>query len=185
MSYLLGVHVRTLYNWEKDGVIDAIRTPGNKRLYNIDNYVKLNNINIIDNDVSDKLNISYARVSSRGQKDDLENQKKLLMSKYSNNMLIEDIGSGINLNRRGIRKIIKLGIEGKINEVVVVHKDRLTRYGFDLIEFLIKEYSGGKIVVLENKSKLGIEMELENDVLELMNVYVARRNGLRKYKLSK
>ena len=81
--------------------------------------------------IKTKQKIIYARVSSQGQKDDLERQKKLLQYKYPKYMLIEDIGMRLNLNKRGIRKIIDLAINVKIEEVVVVHKDRLARFGFD------------------------------------------------------
>ena len=100
-----------------------------------------------------KLKIAYVRVSTNGQKDDLERQIKYMKKKYPNHKVIEDIGSGINFNRKGLRKIIKLAIEGKIKELVVAYKDRLTRFGFELIEDLIKEYSNGKIIILNKKRK--------------------------------
>jgi len=105
-----------------------------------------------------------------------------LRKKYPKNKLIEDIGSGINLNRRGLRKIIKLVIEGRIEELVIVHRDRLTRFGYELIEDLIKDYSGGKIIILSERQELEPEEELIKDVLTIMNVFVARMNGMRKYK---
>lgn len=105
-----------------------------------------------------------------------------MRKKYPKNKLIEDIGSGINLNRRGLRKIIKLVIEGRIEELVIVHRDRLTRFGYELIEDLIKDYSGGKIIILSERQELEPEEELIKDVLTIMNVFVARMNGMRKYK---
>jgi predicted site-specific integrase-resolvase len=121
-------------------------------------------------------------VSSHGQKDDLERQKKLLQNKYPEYTLIEDIGSGLNLNKRGLRKIIDLAINGKIEEVVVVHKDRLTRFGFELIEDLIIKYSEGKITVINKKKEITPEEELVLDVIQIMNVFTAKMNGLRKYR---
>ncbi len=184
----LGVHQRTLYLWEKKGLIEAIRTPGNKRLYNVNKFLEDNkckeNIcnNLDDLDKEDKLNIAYIRVSSQNQKDDLERQKQLMVHKYPNHIIIEDIGSGLNLNKRGIRKIIHLAIEGKINELVVAHRDRLTRFGFELIEEIINKYSKGKIIILSEPEKLEPEEEIVKDIMSIMNVYVAKINGLRKYK---
>ena len=89
--------------------------------------------------------------------------------------MIQDIRSGVNLNRKRLRKIIRLGIEGKISELVVAYKDRLTRYGYKLIEDIIKEYSEGKIIIVNKKDNLEPEEELAFDVLQIMN-------GLRKYK---
>ena len=95
-------------------------------------------------------------------------------------MLIQDVGSGLNFKRKGIRKLIKLAIGGRVNEVVVAHKDRLTRIGFDLLEFIIKEYSNGQIIVLDNNDS---QDELMKDMLQLMNCFVAKMNGLRRYSL--
>ena len=93
------------------------------------------------------------------------------------------MGSGLNLNKKGIKKIIKLAIAGKINELVVAYRDRLTRFGFELIEELINDYSKGKIIVLNEKDKIEPEEELVKDIMSIMNVYVAKMNGLRKYRL--
>jgi len=189
-SEILGVCQKTLHLWDKAKKIETIRTPGKKRLYNVNKFLKNSVINTekseevykeIDSK-TEKLNISYARVSSQGQIDDLVRQKELIHEKYPNHLLIEDIGSGINLNKRGIRKIINLAIGGKINELVIAYKDRLTRYGYELIEDLIKEYSNGKIIIINKKDDLEPEAELVYDVLQIMNVFVAKMNGLRKYK---
>lgn len=188
---LLGVHARTLYQWDKKKLIETIRTPGGKRLYNVKKYldnIEKNKTNVLQvnnptiNDLyQNKDNIIYARVSSIGQKSDLENQIALLKNKYPKYKLITDIGSGINLNRRGLRNIIDSAIKGNINELVIVHKDRLCRFGYELIEDLIKKYSNGKIIILENKGKKEPREELVDDVLQIMNIFVAKLNGMRKY----
>ena len=105
-----------------------------------------------------------------------------MKSKFPKHIIIEDIGSGLNLNKRGIKKIIKLGIAGKVEEVVVAYRDRLTRFGFELIEEIIHDYSDGKILVLNDKETVEPEEELVKDLMSIMNVYVAKMNGLRKYK---
>jgi predicted site-specific integrase-resolvase len=189
-SELLGVHPRTLYLWDKKGSIETIRTPGGKRLYNVKKFLDKNipKEEVIINDESkndlknDKLNICYVRVSTYGQKDDLERQKELMKSKYKDYEMIEDIGSGLNLNKRGIRKIIDLAIEGKINKLVIAHKDRLVRFGYELIEDLIKKYSNGKIIIVNKKEVKEPKEELVEDVLQIMNIFVAKINGMRKYK---
>ena len=104
-----------------------------------------------------------------------------MTKKYPKYEVIEDIGSGINFNRKGLRKIIKLGIEGKISKLVVAYKDRLTRFGFELIEDLIKEYSNGEIIIENEKEEKEPKEELVEDVLQILNVYTAKMNGLRKY----
>jgi len=186
-SNILGVHQRTLYQWEKKGYIKTIRSPGNIRLYNVKQFLADKKDKIIKNEYNGlekqcKLKIIYARVSSTGQKNDLERQKQVLIELYPNYMLIEDIGSGMNLNRRGLRKIIDWAIQGKIQEVVVMYKDRLARFGYELIEDLILKYSNGKITVVNKKINAEPEDELVQDVLQVMNIFVARMNGIRKYR---
>ena len=107
---LLGVHMRTLYQWDKKGWIETIRTNGGKRLYNVEKYLKekeckndnkcIENLDELDKKKG-KLKICYVRVSSMGQKDDLERQKKLIREKYPEHLMIQDIGSGINLIKEG------------------------------------------------------------------------------------
>src|SRR5919205_4029978 len=132
-SKYLRIHHRTLYNIEKFM---------KEKEFKNDNDICLKNLDELDKKEG-KLNISYVRVSTANQKDDLNRQKEMIKNQYPNHIMIEDIGSGINLNKKGIRKIIKLAIEGKVNELVIAYKDRLTRYGYELIEDLIKDYSNG------------------------------------------
>jgi predicted site-specific integrase-resolvase len=181
-SEILGVHQRTLYQWEKKKWIETIRTPGNKRLYNVKKYLESKVINIDTININIKKNIIYGRVSSLGQKNDLERQINVLKNKYPTYELITDIGSGMNMNRKGLRKIIDFAINDNINELVIVHKDRLCRFGYDLVEDLIKKYSNGKIIIIESQEIKEPKEELVEDVLQIMNIFVARMNGMRKYK---
>ena len=187
-SKLLGIHQRTLYQWEEKGIIETIRTPGGHRLYNVEKFLKKliieendENYNEIDK-MEGKLNLCYVRVSTNNQKDDLERQKEMMKKKYPNHKIIEDIGSGLNLNKRGIRKIITLAIEGKINELVIAYRDRLTRFGYELLEELVIKYSQGRIKVINEKDKIEPETELVQDVMAILNVYTAKMNGLRRYR---
>jgi len=187
-SEMLKVHQRTLHNWDRKGIIETIRSPGGRRLYNVKKYLEEydDNIDLTEEEEDDEddgqVKIAYVRVSTNGQKDDLERQTKYMEKKYPNHKIIKDIGSGINFNRRGIRKIISLAIEGKVKEVVVAYKDRLTRFGYELIEDLIKDYSGGRIKVINREEHEEPEIEIAKDVIQIMNVFTAKMNGLRKYK---
>jgi len=146
-------------------------------MYNINKFINYNNNETIDNTTDAKLNIIYVRVSSHSQKDDLQRQKNYMVKRFPKHMVIEDIGSGINLN--GLRKIIKYAIEGKNR---VAYKDRLARFGFELIKDLIKVYSNGKIIIVNKNKDLEPEQELIKDVLQIMNIFVEKMNGVRKYK---
>ena len=188
----LGISQMTLLKMADNNKIEYIKTEGGHRKYNVDKYINDNKIKTEKDQVKDekegiietedKLNICYVRVSTVGQKEDLQRQKEYMSKKYSGYEIIEDIGSGINFNRKGLRRIIKLGIAGKINKLVVAYKDRLTRFGFDLIEDLIKEYSGGEVIIENEKEDKDVKEEIVEDVLQILNVYTAKINGMRKYK---
>lgn len=112
----------------------------------------------------------------------MKRQETYMKNKYPTYEIISDIGSGINFNRKGLNKIIDMGIKGEIEILVVAYKDRLTRFGYELIEKIIKEYSNGEIKI-ENKKEEETPMdEITKDITAIMNVYVAKMNGLRKYK---
>lgn len=193
-SKLLGVHPRTLYLWETKGIIETIRSSEKgKRFYNVEKYFidkgisceitkkEIKCISLEELKNKEKVKICYARVSSTNQRNDLERQKQLLKQTYPKHEIVEDIGSGINLTKKGIKTIIDIAITGKLEELVVVHKDRLARFGYDLIEYLIKTYSNGKIIIMSEEDKIEPEEELVKDVLQIMNVFVAKINGQRKY----
>lgn len=100
---------------------------------------------------------------------------------YPNYMIISEIASGLNFKRPKLTKIINWAIEGKINELIIAYKDRLARFGYELIENIIKTYSGGKITVINNK-EMSPEEEITKDLVSIINVFSTRVNGLRKYK---
>ena len=103
---------------------------------------------------------------------------------FPNYEIIYDIASGLNYNRKGLRLIINYAINNEINELIIAYKDRLTRFGFELIEWLIKEKSNGVIKILNNNEELTPNEEISRDIITIMNVYAAKINSLRKYKTS-
>lgn len=167
-----GVCLHTLRRWEKDGIIKAIRTPAGQRRYLINSYAGRNTTNT--------RTILYARVSSRSQKADLDRQVAKLLELYPSASLITDIASGLNFKRQGLRTILETVRTGNVGSVVVAHKDRLARFGFELIEWLC-QLDGTKIVVL-NQDNLSPEREMVEDILAIIHVFSCRLYGLRKYK---
>ena len=96
-----------------------------------------------------------------------------MKKKYPKHLIIKDIGSGI----KGLKKIIKMAIHGVIGELVITYKDRLARFGYELMEWLIKTYSNGEITIIHKKDEQTPEEEITNDIIQTMNVYVAKING--------
>ena len=177
-SEVLKVCKQTLKRYEKDGLIETIRTPGGKRMYNVDKYLKENNL---IKEGEEKKRICYCRVSTSSQKDDLESQIKLMEEKYPDYEIIKDIGSGLNFKRKGLHKIIKMSINNEIEEIVLAYKDRLCRFGYELIEMLVKDYSNGTITIL-NSCTESLQEELTKDLVSIINVFSAKLNGMRTYK---
>ena len=167
-----GVCLHTLRRWEKDGIITAIRTPSGQRRYLINSYAGRNTTN--------QRTILYARVSSRSQKADLDRQIAKLLELYPSAELITDIASGLNFKRKGLQSILEAVRTGHVSSIIVGHKDRLARFGFELIEWLC-QLDGTKIVVL-NQDNLSPEPEMVEDILAIVHVFSCRLYGLRKYK---
>ena len=173
-SELLGVSQQTLRKYADSGKIDSKRTLGNQRLYNVGKYLR-------QNEETDKVHVCYCRVSSYGQKDDLDHQIEYMKGKYPDYEIISDIGSGINFKRTGLKKLINYAIDGKLETLVVSYKDRLCRIGYDMLEYIFLEYSNTNIIVEKHKDET-INEEISNDILQIITVYSAKIHGMRRYK---
>ena len=178
---ILGCVTRTLRNMEKQGRIQSIRTDSNHRRYNIKEY--LARTNTVSKIPPTRIKVCYCRVSSRGQKADLERQVAYMERKFPSHQIIKDIGSGLNFKREGIKTLLELSYSGTLEEVVVAYKDRLCRFGFELFEQIFKRESNAKIVVLNNVS-YSPEEEFSKDILQILTVFSARIHGLKKYKVN-
>ena len=171
----LGIHYQTLYNLVRRKEIESVKV-GRINVYNLDKYIKDNNILI-----NKKEKICYCRVSSQKQKEDLDRQINLMKYLYPSHRIISDIGSGLNFKRKGLVEIINLGIKNELEELVIAYKDRLVRFGYELIEYILKNHSNANIKILNKSEEKTPTEELTEDILAIMNVYVAKVNGLRKY----
>ena len=131
-----------------------------------------------------RINFVYSRVSTRKQLDDLHRQVEFLKQFTQNGSsyeFIEDIGSGINFKRKGLQNILDSCLQGTIGEVIIAHKDRLCRFGFELIEQLITK-AGGTIRIVGSQSNKSSEQELSEDLLSIVHIYSCKQMGRRKYK---
>lgn len=178
---LLGVSTQTLHNWDKAGKIRTTRLPTGARLYHKEDVY---NILGVDTTPPPKQKIIYCRVSSKKQEDDLNRQTGLLRQQYPNHVLVTDIGSGINWKRKGLQTILELAMSGQLEEIVVAHRDRLCRFAFELIEFILSN-AGTKLIVLDAEAGKSSEQELADDILSIIHVYSCRSMGRRRYKSKK
>ena len=179
---LLGVSVKTLQRWDRDGILKANRTPTDRRYYTYNQYLQFKGIQT-ENDIRDV--VIYARVSTRNQKDDLKNQVEFLKQFCNSkgiivNQCIEDFGSGLNYNREKWNKLVEEVMENKIKTIIISNKDRFVRFGFDWFEKFCEKFNT-KIIIVNNET-LSPDEELVQDIISILHVFSCRLYGLRKYK---
>ena len=184
-SKLLGVSESTLRRWEREEkLIPDERTKGNQRRYRLSSIRP--NMKLFNQ--RDRKTIAYARVSSHGQKEDLNRQKQVLELYCASNgwdfELISDLGSGINYNKKGLQHLINLIIEDEVERLVLTHKDRLLRFGAELV-FSICEAREVEIIIINRGEDASSEENLAKDVLEIITVFSARLYGARSRKNQK
>lgn len=176
---LLHICPKTLYNWNHTGKIQSVTTQGGRYRYSKQEVMSFLPAPI-ENKEEIRSSFCYCRVSTPSQKEDLQRQIEFFRVNYPNHTIIKDIGSGLNFKRKGLQTLLDNAIKGNINEIVVTHKDRLCRFGFDLIEKIISSSSNGKIVVL-NQRNTSPQDELVNDLLSIITVFSSRMYGLRSH----
>lgn len=182
---LIGRTEQTLRNWDKNNILKpAYVAPSGFRYYSD---VQLNHILCINKAIKPKKVIGYCRVSSQKQKDDLERQiqyvREYMIAKGYQFEIITDIGSGINYTKNGLNKLIDMVISGEAEKIVVLYKDRLVRFGFELIENICNKY-GTVIEIIDNTEKTE-EQELVEDLVQIITVFSCNLQGERANKARK
>ena len=187
-SKILGVTIQTMRNWDKKGLLKPDElTKGGERRYKLSSLKNINR-NIIFN--TDNLKtIAYARVSSSDQKEDLIRQVQVLelycARQGFNYEIIQDLGSGMNYYKKGLTKLLNLILEGQVKRLVLTHKDRLLRFGAELV-FSICEIKNVEVIIInKGEENIRFEEELAKDVLEIITVFSARLYGSRSKKNKK
>lgn len=180
---LLGVSVDTLRRWETAGKISTSRTPRGHRRYDLTELY-----GIPKNGPVEQLTIAYARVSSHDQRKDLVRQVQVLESFCASRgwhcEVLQDLGSGLNYKKKGLTKLIQLICARRIDRLVLTNKDRLLRFGAELI-FALCEQFGIEVVLINSPNESSFEEDLAQDVLEIITVFSARLYGSRSRKNKK
>ena len=182
VTQILGVTAQTLRNWDKEGKLKPSYVKSNGyRYYSEESILSYTQ----ERKTKKNLNVvGYARVSSKKQTDDLERQvnnlKEYLSNKYDNFDIITDIGSGINYNKPGLLKLIEKINRKEVDLIVVLYKDRLLRFGFELVEHFAN-LNNVKIEVLDKLDKTQDE-ELVEDLVQIITVFSCKIQGKRKSK---
>ena len=171
---ILGVTTTTLRNWDKKGLLKPDElTKGKARRYRIESLRNINRNIIFTKD--DLKTIAYARVSSHDQKEDLNRQVQLLELycakhgyKYE---VIQDIGSGTNYYKKGLTKLIDLILDNQVQRLILTHKDRLLRFGAELVFSICEAKNVEVIIINQGDETPSFEEELAKDVLEIITIF--------------
>lgn len=179
---MLGITPETLRVWEREGKIKPFRTKGKHRRY--DDEMLRDLLNKSKPQVQKKT-VLYARVSSTGQSDDLKRQINQLetfaLSRGYCYEIYQDIGSGLNFNRKEFNRLIMEILSGKVLRVVVNYKDRLMRFGFELFEILCQT-NNTDIVIINQTEVISFQEELTKDLIAIITTFSAKLYGARSHK---
>ena len=180
----LGRGVKTLQAWDREGILKPEgRTPTGRRVYTRE---QLNAFMGLRREIAVPIrSIAYCRVSSKAQKPDLKNQRRVLEEFCAARGLInvawvKEIGGGLNFERKKFTSIMEAVERGEVKTLVVAHKDRLTRFGFSWFNAMCKRH-GCELLVLNNES-LSPEQEMVQDLMTIIHCFSSRLYGLRNYK---
>ena len=177
---LIARSTHTLQVWDRKGILVAHRTPTNRRFYTHDQLSEILGVK-----VDKRIAISYCRVSSPGQKDDLLSQQKAVAdfcvgAGIAIDEVIVEIGGGLNLKRKQFVRIMSLVEARAIHTLVIAHKDRLARFGMDWFEHYLEQH-GCKLVIINNEA-LSPESEMVQDLMTIIDGFSYRLQGLRRCK---
>lgn len=182
-SKILGVSAQTLRNWDTNGKLHPHHTTLSGYRYYSEEQLNL----VMGIKVPDRTTIGYCRVSSTKQKDDLqrqiENVTTYLIAQGKPFEIISDIGSGINYKKGGLQDLLQRIVNNKVDKVVVLYKDRLLRFGFELIEYIASLYHCN-IEIIDNTEK-SEQQELVEDLVQIITVFSCKLQGKRANKAKK
>ncbi len=180
-AHALGVSTGTLRRWEASGRLVPARTEGGQRRYDLAALKP----GMTHRAPTARKTIAYARVSSHDQQDDLARQKQVLelycVRQGWEFELIDDLGSGMNYQKKGLSRLLGAIIDGEVGRLVIVHMDRLLRFGAELV-FAICQAREVEVVIINQGEDSTFEEELANDVLEIITVFSVRLYGSRSHK---
>ncbi|MGF1673849.1 MAG: IS607 family transposase [Rivularia sp. (in: cyanobacteria)] len=183
----LGVSVKTVRRWADAGKLRFERSPSGHRRFFLADIKRITPRDF--NRLEDRITINYARVSSHDQKDDLTRQVQVLEAFSSSNgwqfETIQDLGSGLNYNKKGLQKLLKRIMQGDIGRLVITHKDRLLRFGSEIVFAMCEEFETEVVIINKSVEETTFEQELVTDMIELITVFSAGLYGSRSRKNKK
>lgn len=181
---MLNISIYTLYNREKQGLIKVDKTDSNRRIYSKDTVIALLSKYSLLYEDDDRYDVIYARVSTYNQKQRGDLQRQIdMLSSYAvtqnpkNLQIITDIGSGLNDNRKGFKKLIQKILNNEVNRIFITYKDRLTRFGFHILQEICAKANTEIIVLYSDEQDVSVEEELVQDIISLMHSFSDKFDG--------
>ncbi len=178
----LGKTVKTLQRWDREGTLTSLKTLTGRRVYTVQ---LLRTAMNLGDEQKERIAVAYCRVSSQAQRPDLKNQRRVveefvIARGIANVEYMEEIGGGLNFKRPIFLKLVDRIIAGEVSQLVVAHKDRLARFGFDLLSHLCRTH-GCELLVIDSE-KLSPEVEMTQDLMTIVHCFSSRLYGLRNYR---
>ena len=178
---LIGVSNQTLIRWDQSGKLKAIHLESGHRRYTDDHLREIKGIK------ANKINVLYCRESTIQQKASLENQEARLKDfciaqGLKVDLVISDIGSGLNYKRKGLQQLITLICSGSVDNLIIHFKDRLVRFGFEMIEQLCREKGVMLIIADSSENHKSRQEEFAEDLISIIHYFSMKLYGSRSYK---
>lgn len=188
VAKVFGVTVRSIILWDKKGKISFDRTPTDRRIISREDlitYLEKENL-LYDDSIRSKRDVIYCRVSSHEQKQkgDLDRQVVAVMTyatdmNLQNPLILQEVGSGLNDNRKHVQKLLKMVVSGEVNRIFVHYRDRLTRFGFNYIETICNSLGVEIIVVADETKSKSAQEEMVEDMMALIASFSGKLYGMR------
>jgi DNA binding domain, excisionase family len=183
---MIGKQTRTVQSYCIKGDINSIIIPSGKRIISRDEVIKyLRSSNLLYED-DNKIDLIYARVSTNEQKNrgDLDRQidyiiREIIAKNPKNLKVFSEVGSGLNDNRKELKKLLDMVMNDEIDRIFILYKDRLTRFGFNYLEQICNKFGTKIIVISEEIQEKSIQEELAEDIISIIHSFSGKLYGMR------
>ena len=186
LAKMIGKQTRTVQSYCIKGDINSIIIPSGKRIISRDEVIKyLRSSNLLYED-DNKIDLIYARVSTNEQKNrgDLDRQidyitREIIAKNPKNLKVFSEVGSGLNDNRKELKKLLDMVMNDEIDRIFILYKDRLTRFGFNYLEQICNKFGTKIIVISEEIQEKSIQEELAEDIISIIHSFSGKLYGMR------
>ena len=186
LAKMIGKQTRTVQSYCIKGDINSIIIPSGKRIISRDEVIKyLRKSNLLYED-DNKIDLVYARVSTNKQKNrgDLDRQieyitKEIITKNPKNLKIFSEVGSGLNDNRKELKKLLDMVMNNEVDRIFILHKDRLTRFGFHYLEQMCDKHNTKIVILSDDIQEKSTQEELAEDILSIVHSFSCNLYGMK------